>query len=157
MQQEKNRNKVMSRRKITIASCCLVCIIAIYAFFARHEINSELYFKIPNAKNFYPDAYRFINDDSYLELLKRDPKVRDYFKNKEFNFSKYTYLVTCGAPIHSMYYSYKTTLFDDKSEEWCLAWKSMQHCIMIEYENADSSLYIYRLPKNEKLRGFYGN
>jgi len=54
-----------------------------------------------------------------------------------------------------MYYSFKSTLFDDKSAAY--AKRIGRRVLFIEYENVGTQgTFIYQIDKDLKLRGFFG-
>ena len=56
-----------------------------------------------------------------------------------------------------MYYSIKSTLFDDKSPDWAKARRFWKLCLFIEYQDPDGYMYVYQINKNSRLTGFGGD
>ena len=52
-----------------------------------------------------------------MKLINNAIKVEAIIDTNKLDFNNHTYLFVFGAPIKKMYYSFKTTLFDDKSPE----------------------------------------
>ena len=61
-----------------------------------------------------------------------------------------------GAPIKKMYYSFKTTLFDDKSPSYAKAIRHKKKCVFINSNIPTGYTYLYEIKKDETLTGFNG-
>ena len=72
------------------------------------------------------------------------------------NFDKYSYVIVYGAKVKRMYYSIKSTIFDDKSPYYCSAIRHKKMCLFIEYQEPDNYMYIYQIDKNCRLKSFGG-
>ena len=74
----------------------------------------------------------------------------------KLDFNNHTYLFVFGAPIKKMYYSFKTTLFDDKSPSYAKAIRHKKKCVFINYNIPTGYTYLYEIKKDETLTGFNG-
>ena len=107
---------------------CFVVIVFVLSFITcnKHYIKYSACYKLPIPKTpFYPDAYKFVNTKeeflSNMKLINKAIKVEAIIDTNKLDFNNHTYLFVFGAPIKKMYYSFKTTLFDDKSPSYAKA------------------------------------
>lgn len=144
------------RRTYIILASTILFLIGLLLFFKKTYLDFEKVCMAKSHTEFLPDAYVVINSQ---EKLKDFLFLRKEFKScsKSFDFTKYTYIVVYGGAVKSMYYSFKTTYFNDKSASYAPHWNS--NVLFINYTNefSDKSITIYKVNKQEKLRGFYGN
>lgn len=138
-----------------------------YFFFRKKHLDYELAYKLPNVRNgeFYPDAYVFFHNqksiDRFFELTDETKKLKKFIPPETiFDFDNYSYCIFYGRKIKSMYYSYKTTYFDDPSPSYESCRRYGYKCVFVTYDkptsNIDNAIYIYRVKKDEKLSGFNG-
>lgn len=130
-------------------------IIGLILFFHKTYLDKNLICKIDDATEFRPDAYVVINSSEKFNdvvfLVKGLGRCGD-----NFDFSKSTYVIVFGRKASTMYYSYKTTFFDDISDHY--APKLGSDVLFIDYEAApgEKGIFVYEVPKNENLREFFG-
>lgn len=140
----------------------LFVVIVIHLFYQKHYIAYGACYKIPNIHcEFYRDAYVFFHSDDQLRrFFKINSNTQEYGRNLkhiEFDFTKYSYLIVYGAKVDKMYYSYKTTMFNDPSPSYAKARRYGKKCVFIDYsKKVDKGVYIYRMEKDTLLRGFAG-
>lgn len=132
----------------------------LYAFFCKHYIQYSACYKLPMQTCFWPYAYEFINTREKLQFhIEGEDKAFDvdgFIRSKKIDFDRHTYLIVHGAPVENMYYSWKTTLFDDISPDWAKAWRYYKQCVFINYRAPTGGVYIYEIKKDVRLRGFGG-
>lgn len=161
----------MKQKVLVVAMICIITTTAlfliIYIFLNKHYIPFEEVCKIYNVedeKGFYPDAYVFFHSNREIEnFFKHTNKYTELYgekcKNIHFDFNNYSYVIVYGAKIKSMYYSYKTTIFNDKSPDYAKAHRYGDICVFIEYEEwtkQNNGIYFYKVKRNPKFRGFGG-
>ena len=145
-------------KKYLIAAI-IICVIGLVAFFHKTELQFELICSGKGRDAFYPDAYVVIKSEAikkdFFSTNQETKRLASLCIDK-IDVRKYGYVVVYGKKVKRMYYSYKTTFCDDKSASYIKRWGA--DVIFIEYEDApaEGSTFIYRIDKNEKLRGFYG-
>ena len=105
--------------------------------------------------NFESDK-RFIETVAELRLINNTIKVEAIIDTNKLDFNNHTYLFVFGAPIKKMYYSFKTTLFDDKSPSYAKAIRHKKKCVFINYNIPTGYTYLYEIKKDETLTGFNG-
>ena len=112
------------------------------------------------AKDFYPNGYEFFHSkkelDNYVNRNKRTKTLGQKLLTLNFDFDKYSYCVFYGRKVKKLYHSYKSTLLDDLSASYIKYNKKT--LVFVEYEKDDNEkgIFIYKIKKNTKLRGFYG-
>ncbi|VBB45382.1 hypothetical protein TRIP_D300212 [uncultured Paludibacter sp.] len=149
-------------KKIIISLILLsFTIVVICLFFKKHYVSYNSYYKIPNVeRDFYSGAYVFFHSKnelkSFFDLNDETHKFMENSKYINFNFSKYSYLIVYGAKIDKMYYSYKTTWFDDPSPSYAKARRFGKKCVFIKYRKVDKAVYFYQIKKDTLLTGFNG-
>jgi hypothetical protein len=138
-----------------------------YFFFKKNYLDYELTCKLPNVRNgeFYPDAYVFFHNkksiDSFFELTEETKNLKKNIpEGTIFDFNNYSYCIFYGRKVKSMYYSYKTTYFDDPSPSYASSRRYGNKCVFVTYDkptsNIDNAIYIYRVKRDDKLSGFNG-
>lgn len=148
------------RKKTIYIIIIIVFTLLGYLFFNKKYIEYELVCKIPNSDNkFYPDAYEFFHSKENLtRYFNRNDRTKEYGKtcqNIDFDFSKNSYVIVYGKKVKKMFHSYKTSLFNDISPSYSKP--QGKTLIIIEYdEDSDEGVFIYRIEKKSKFRGFYG-
>ena len=142
---------------------CFVVIVFGLSFIIcnKHYIKYSACYKLPIPKTpFYPDAYKFANTKeeflSNMKLINNAIKVEAIIDTNKLDFNNHTYLFVFGAPIKKMYYSFKTTLFDDKSPSYAKAIRHKKKCVFINYNIPTGYTYLYEIKKDETLTGFNG-
>ena len=129
--------------------------------YSKHYIKYSARYKLTTLKTpYYPDAYRFINTKEDLEVciesVNDTVDVKNFIESNKIDFRRYSYVMVFGAPIKEMYYSLKTTIFDDKSPSYAKAIKYNKKCVFIKYAHPTGYIYIYRIKKDLSLTGFNG-
>lgn len=142
---------------ITIAFCLLL--LGIYIFFHKTQLEFELVCTSNNETEFYPDAHRFIHSEkAFKRYINININTHEFGKQcyQPLDFKKYSYVIVYGRKPKSMYYSYKSTWFDDISPSYARPWGSK--VVFIEYEDKSKGIgtFIYRVKRQEELRGFFG-
>lgn len=138
-----------------------IFVLLTYLFFHKNYLQFDLFYKIPNsAKDFYPNGYEFFHSkkelDNYVNRNKRTKTLGQKLLTLNFDFDKYSYCVFYGRKVKKLYHSYKSTLLDDLSASYIKYNKKT--LVFVEYEKDDNEkgIFIYKIKKNTKLRGFYG-
>ena len=157
---EKKISMVKHYKKIGIVFSIISIIVLIVGFFYQFEVDYSDYkrIKLVGGEGFYPDGYRvFHTEKEFLQSATYLYHGKDITKVMKLDFSKYSYVVVQGAKVKRMYYSIKSTLFDDKSPDWAKARRFWKLCLFIEYQDPDGYMYVYQINKNSRLRGFGGD
>lgn len=151
----------MNKYKIVFILFIIALILLMVLFCKKHYVKYDTYYKVPNVSSaFYPDAYVFFHSaDKLRRFFNICDDTRDIGKNSQqidFDFEKYSYVIVFGARIDNMYYSCKTTLFNDPSPSYAKARRFGDKCVFINYKEKpiDSGVFFYRVKKNPSLRGF---
>jgi hypothetical protein len=151
----KNNKKVLSF--VTVVSIITILIVG---FFHEFEVDYSDYRRIKRVdgeEGFYPDAYViFHTEKEFLESAVYDYHGSIIKRSMNLNFEKYSYVIVYGAKVKRMYYSVKSTIFDDKSPYYCSAIRNKMMCLFIEYQAPDNYMYIYQIDKNCMLKSFGG-
>lgn len=139
---------------VTILFTCLV-----FIFFNKTYLDFSLvYVEKNNDETFKPDAYEFFHSKAeIISFFNRNEKTKKFGANCDlnFNFENYSYCIFYGCEIKRMYYSYKTSFFNDLTPTY--AKPKNKKVVFVEYvNNKENGIYIYKIAKNDKLRGFYG-
>ena len=153
----------MAKDRMLYMKLCFVVIVFGLSFIIcnKHYIKYSACYKLPIPKTpFYPDAYKFVNTKeeflSNMKLINNATKVEAIIDTNKLDFNNHTYLFVFGAPIKKMYYSFKTTLFDDKSPSYTKAIRHKKKCVFINYKIPTGYTYLYEIKKDETLTGFNG-
>ncbi|TPD73741.1 hypothetical protein [Flavobacterium microcysteis] len=133
-----------------------------YFFFYKNYLQPELICEIPDPDNtFRPDGYEFFHSkneiDRYLELNQTTKSYKNYINKTDFNFNNFSYFIVYGREVKNIYYSYKSTFFDDKSESYARPNGKIPVFINYKNEGSRNGVFIYRIERDDRLRGFYGN
>lgn len=148
------------KKRLTIFFVSAISIIVlVVGFFHQFEVSYSDYKRVEcvDGEGFYPDAYAIF----HTQKESRESTVYHYHgRNIEhamkLNFEKYSYVIVYGAKVKRMYFSIKSTLFDDKSPYYCSALRNRMICLFIEYQAPDNYMYIYQIKKNNLLKSFGG-
>lgn len=146
-------------KKIILLVSVLSIVIFIVGFFYQFEVDYSNYKRIEriDGNGFYPDAYViFHTEKDFLESTVYDNHGSNIKRSMNLNFEKYSYVIVYGAKVKRMYYSLKSTIFDDKSPYYCSAIRKRKICLFIEYQAPDNYMYIYQIDKNCMLKSFGG-
>lgn len=146
-------------KKIILLVSVLSIVIFIIGFFYQFEVDYSNYKRIEriDGNGFYPDAYViFHTEKDFLESTVYDNHGSNIKRSMNLNFEKYSYVIVYGAKVKRMYYSLKSTIFDDKSPYYCSAIRKRKICLFIEYQAPDNYMYIYQIDKNCMLKSFGG-
>lgn len=142
-------------KKIKYILVCIVILILIMAFFHQFNVSYSACYKIYGHEDFAPDAYILCDSKQvYYEspFYEYKHKELDSVMKGKFDFNKYSYVFVYGAKVKRMYYSVKTTLFDDVAPSYLKSYKLGKFTLFVEYEKPDSNMYIYQIDKNTMLR-----
>lgn len=89
----------------------------------------------------------------------------------QWDFEKYSYLITYGNKIERLSYSWLDTFIYDESPSYAKCWKEGKQLLIIDYPEfnyrqhsllndneikGNDSIYVYRLPHSPFLRGLQG-
>ena len=113
-------------------------------------------YAIPETSEFYPFAHVIFHNKKKLESFFKMTEETRVYKSKiqdniKFDFENYSYIIVYGRTVKKMWYSYKETLFDDPSPSYNRSWK--KQVVFVEYNDKNSGqVYIYQIPKDDKLR-----
>ena len=150
-------------KKIVLLSSVVLLsiIIALFLFFKKTHVEFELVCKIPNVKtDFYPLAYVVFHTEKDLKyFFDIGNETNTYFENTRninFDFKKYSYIIVYGNKIKGIYYSYKSTFWDDTTPSYSRTKGKIP--IFIDYDQSsrqDSGVYFYRINHDERLRELY--
>ncbi len=152
----------MRNRYWVIGTCLIVFFVACIAiFFRRHDIPYLACYRLSvKHTEFYPDAYRFIHSEeefgNLMQLVDSELDVDSLISQNQLDFARYTYLIVFGARIKRIYYSYKSTWFNDRSPSYAKARRRNKNCVFVEYDLPDHRVYLYRLERDTTWRGFDG-
>lgn len=149
------------KKKLTILLVSAVSVIVfMFGFFHQFEVDYYDYkrIKLVGGEGFYPDGYRvFHTEKEFLESAWFFYDGKEITQAMKLDFSNFSYVLVQGAKVKRMYFSIKSTLFDDKSPEWAKAYRFGCLCLFIEYQAPDNYMYIYQIEKNTRLIGFGGD
>lgn len=141
-------------KKRALICFCLLLIVASVGYAFCYQINVKVYSykKIEQSDGFYPDAYRVFHTEKEF----RESAVCLYHGKKilqaiDMNFEKYSYVIVYGAKVERMYYSFKTTIFDNVSPSWAKPFRHGKFCLFLKYQHPDNNIYIYQIEKNSYL------
>lgn len=112
-------------------------------------------FKNMERTEFAPYAYSLIDntdDWDHLRHFNCYPKEEIDMLEDSLDFNECTYLIVAGAKIKNIYWSFKTTLFDDHSPPYSKAYHEGKKCIIIDYSAPDGKTYIYKLRKYSSFK-----
>lgn len=149
-----HKNKIV----ILLVSAIFI-VIFVVGFFYQFEVDYSDYKRIEriDGDGFYPDAYViFHTEKEFLESTVYDYHGINIKRAMDLNFEKYSYVIVYGAKVKRMYYSVKSTIFDDKSPYYCSAIRNKMICLFIEYQVPDNYMYIYQIDRNRLLKSFGG-
>lgn len=148
----------MKKRFALIGFVLFSCLV--FVFYHKNYLDYKLVYEGFNLKeNFEPNAYEFFHSKeeiiSFFKRNKETRKIENNCGNIKFDFENYSYCIFFGGRVKQMYYSYKTTLCNDISPSY--ARPSGKKVVFVEYEgNKKNTVFIYRIKKDNSLRGFYG-
>lgn len=153
----------------------LITFIAIFIFgiyrlvFYRHdikfeEINSEINTVNRGKYSFFPYGFVLIHNEAQLEYYK--DLIDHWMSFKNYDFDKYSYLITFGNPVNRLYDTFR---YDD-SPSYAKLWKDNHQLLIVDYRDftyrdfsiennsfrGNDSIYLYRLPHLPFLRGLQG-
>lgn len=142
-----------------IAIAFSLLLLGLFIFFHKTQLEFELVCTSNRETKFYPDAYTFIHSEEAFEnYTGLNVDTHEFGKqcNQPLDFTKYSYLIVYGQKPKLMYYSYKSTWFDDKSPSYSPHWGSK--VVFIEYEEKSKGVgtFLYKVNKQKELRGFFG-
>ena len=143
---------------VLLVSVISIVIFAV-CFFYQFEVDYSNYKRIGrvDGEGFYPDAYViFHTEKEFRESVVYDNHGSNIMHAMNLDFEKYSYVIVYGAKVKRMYYSVKSTLFDDKSPYYCSAIRNRKFCLFIEYQIPDNYMYVYQINKNNLLKSFGG-
>jgi hypothetical protein len=149
---------------IVILVVLLLAAIVVHRFYNKTQLSFKLICKVKDSTGeFRPLGYEFFHTrqelDSYFDRNKETKELKIKLDGVIFDFNKYSYSIFYGREVESMFYSYKSTYFDDITPSY--ARPNGKVPVFVTYENVlpnttDSNcVYIYGLDKDARLRGFY--
>jgi len=168
----------MTKYRLNMILGVAAIVIAAHFFFKKTYLDVELVYELPYMSNGEMEYLFFHSkqsmDDSYTPNILTIPvpagssasyiflnEMQDKYllsNNYTFDFGQYSYCIVYGKKVSSMYYSYKTTYFDDRSSPIFSCRKRGKKCVFVTYDpNSVHGTYIYRVKKDVLLRGFYFN
>lgn len=137
-----------------------------YLFNKKNHLNFELVSKVQNSnEEFYPLAYEFFHSqNAYDSFFKRNSETKDlkkYFpKSADLDFNNYSYCIFFGKSLNDLYFSYKATYFDDPSPSYASCRSQGKKFVVATYkdtiQNDEKGIFLYKVNKDDKLRGVYG-
>lgn len=105
-------------------------------------------------------AYVFFHSENdlkkYFSINAATREIERKAANIKFDFANYSYCIFFGRKVTNMNYSYKQTYFDDPTPSYARTKGKIP--VFVEYEKDNTNptgIFLYRVPKNEKMRGFY--
>lgn len=151
----KNMAQNNNIKAILMVVCLSVFIVILICFSYQFNVNYSDFKRVKSC-NIDPDGY-------YIFHTKKDfeESATYYFHGKDIekviklDFIQYSYVVVKGAKIDRMYYSVKSTIFDDKSPYWTHEGYN-KFCLIIEYQICDGYMYVYQIDRNPFLKSFAG-
>lgn len=152
--------KLYKKKKLNIMIISIIFLFVLaVGFFYQFEVDYSDYKRIErlDGEGFYPDAYAIFHSENEFQKS----AVYENHGNKiihaiNLDFKQYSYVIVYGAKVKRMYYSVKSTIFDDKSPYYCSAVRNKMLCLFIEYQVPDNYMYIYQIDKNNMLKTFGG-
>ena len=151
--------KLYENKMVVLLVSVIFLMIFFVGFFYQFEVDYSNYKRIEriDGDGFYPDAYViFHTEKEFLESAVYEHHGSNINRSMNLDFEKYSYVIVYGAKVKRMYYSVKSTLFNDKSPNYCSAIKNKKLCLFIEYQAPDNYMYIYQIDKNCMLKSFGG-
>lgn len=137
-----------------------------YFFFKKNYLDYELVSQIPNSnEEFHPMAYEFFHSkNAYESFFARNTntiKLKTVFPNSSnLDFENYSYCIFFGKSLNSLYYSYKTTYYDDPSPSYASCRRKGKKFVQAIYnetnQNNDKGIFLYKVKKDEGLSGVDG-
>ena len=139
----------------------LVTVGVAYTFFHKSYISFELVGELPNgSEDFRPLGYEFFHStqelESYFRRNKRTKQLEKNLSDITFDFTNYSYCIFYGRQVASMSYSYKTTYFDDPTPTYTRPKRKIPVFVTYgEGPGSEKGTFLYRVSKDDRLRGFY--
>ena len=133
----------------------------VYRFFHKTYISFELVYKVPDSsKEFRPLGYEFFHTkqelESYFRRNDRTKELKEKLSDIAFDFDQYSYCIFYGREVTSMSYSYKTTYVDDITPTYARPKGKVPVFVTYnEDSNSRKGVFLYKVNKDNKLRGFY--
>lgn len=137
-----------------------------YLFFKKNYLDFELVSQMTNSdEEFYPMAYEFFHSknayDSFFTRNSNTIKLKTAFPNSSnLDFENYSYCIFFGKSLNSLYYSYKTTYYDDPSPSYASCKRNGKKFVQAVYndtnQNNTKGIFLYKVNKDEKLSGVDG-
>ena len=143
---------------VLLVSVISIVIFAV-CFFYQFEVDYSSYKRIEriDRDGFNPDAYVILHTEKeFLESAVYKYHGSNIKRSMNLDFDKYSYVIVYGAKVKRMYYSVKSTLFDDKSPYYCSAIRNKKFCLFIDYQAPDNYMYIYQIDKTCMLKSLRG-
>ena len=140
---------------LCVVFLCLISFIAYKLYTQKTFVDFELAYTLNERSDFYPGAYMFFHDfegfSSHFKMIKKASLI----KGLSFDFDKYSYVLTRGRKIKSMYYGWQTSRRYDESPSYGKTKGTI--FVHIEYEEEPGGMiYLYKVPHDERLRGLNG-
>lgn len=111
----------------------------VYRFaFYRHEVKFEEIKSEINSSNqgeisFYPYGFVLIHNETQLEYYKDciEPWIGKALNN--YDFEKFSYLITFGNPVNRLSYRWYDTFRYDSSPSYAKLWKDNHQLLIVDY------------------------
>jgi len=167
--------KKQTIKAVLLLLAMIVTAITVYPFFKKTYLKYELIYAYPEGggpyRYDYGMDYEFYHSNQSMEhsqFLKsftipfspNRPGTPKKIQDKgslfhSFDFEEYSYVAFNAQKVTSMYYSYKTTYFNDRSSPVVSCRKRGKKCVFVTYDpNSVHGWYIYRVKRDPLLRGF---
>jgi hypothetical protein len=152
------------KRILILLSLLLVvsAIVGIYFATRKHYLQFKLLAEIPLSCEFNPLNYDFYHDaedlksfwnisDRTLEMLRKLPA------GTTFDFKNHSYCFVFGRKVTAMWHSWKESRFDDPTPSYARNPAFIPVFVSFALDTTSHGpVYIYELPRDPRLRGFWG-
>ena len=167
----------MKPKKIIILTIIVLFGIMGATVCCRHDISYQQIccIKNPDSKDnantlFYPYGFVLLHDSIFLQSYRgiNENTLRIADNVGQWDFEKYSYLITYGNNVEQLSYSWLDTFIYDESPSYAKCWKEGKQLLIVDYagfnyrqhspfnDNAikgNDSIYVYWLPHSPFLRG----
>lgn len=142
-------------------------IFAVFMFSAcgwlMHSFTQKHYIKIVDereldfASDFHPEGFFVVVDQETQGRLMQYHRDSRELAKMNWDFNRYSYVVSYGKRMKALYWSDKATMIDDESPEYCRVWKSGKKLLRPEYaDSLTNTAIIYTIPKDTLISGMQG-
>lgn len=150
-------------KKILVSLVVVFAILFIGVEWWIHVFDKKTYVPVeevcvPSQSDFYPLGYVFVHNKKKAKNLlsifeDNQPIMFEKLKDFDFDFNRYSYLITYGAPVKKIYYSMKTTWWDDPDPPYAKCRKKGLKFVAVEYKEVDKKAHLYKLDRDTTLSG----